>query len=150
MTNGSDLTKQDLFLLLDSYKNTVELNTTLLEQIKKLLEVVHDIEDLETESVKKKEEIVNQIISLASKITENQTSLTTLQSKLEAKFLESKIDIIKEVGKIKLLIYGAYSGMIMIIIGLIGLICSLIDRFSLLKEIILILKEIGKKLGVQL
>lgn len=144
--SSAPVDKDDIFLLLESYKNNIELTSTLLEQQKQLL-------NQQSEVIKKQNTLCDTMNKLLDKFDMCYTNANNIQTKL----LESQGEIKKDVSscktdiktdisgvkttiltdhnKLALLIYGMGGGLITLIISLIGFMYIWSDRFSLMKDI---------------
>jgi hypothetical protein len=143
MPEKDNLSKQDLYILMESYKNNIQLNTTLLEQQKQLI-ILND------QSMNKQQELCNDIDKLIEKVTTcleiiqtNQTKLEENQEKLKENQEKLNLDIISfssnsklEHGKIVNRIYLALGGMVTIIISVIGLAATYSDKIAAVANII--------------
>jgi predicted PurR-regulated permease PerM len=109
--------KDDIFLLLESYKNSIELSSTLLEQQKQIVEKESEIIKNQNEIIKKIEDTTDTL----EKLSDKQTSL--------------QIESNKDHNKLYTLIYFSLGGMVSIILGLIGLLVMFSDKFNLIKNI---------------
>jgi len=116
----TELNKDDLILLLDSYKNMVGSNTVLLEQQKTLL-IDHE------KIIDKQSEIIDKII------TESSTRKNDIQN--------IKVEVIKGFGSIKHELYIVYAALAVFGISLVSLLITTLDKWK-------ILENIAKNLGV--
>ena len=121
---GSDnerLDKDDLYLLLDSYKNSVEMNTIISQQLTNILDVIQQKDSISTD-------YLNAIIKLADKITD----------KLDAHNTDSIKNmgiIVNSIGKLSNKINLLYVAFGSIVISLIVLIISIINKYDLIHSI---------------
>jgi hypothetical protein len=111
MAEESCINKDQLNLLMLSYKESVELSTRLLGKL-------DNVVDIQRESCKG-------INKLCDKIDQQTSTLVTHNIKLEDKLVDMKINIVKEHGVIRNKLYVAFSLMGTIIIGLITTIYKL-------------------------
>jgi hypothetical protein len=137
------LSREDLALLMDSYRNTIELHTTLLEQQKQVLQFQHTIIEKQDSILGKQSKVYDQLSilakslgSCASNIEESNKSMTkTLSSikddvekeveKVGTKIEGTRIENITQHSAITNKIYVGMVGSAMIIITLIGLLIKL-------------------------
>jgi hypothetical protein len=136
------LSKNDLYILMESYRNNIQLNTTLLEQQKQLIVMIN-------QSVEKQKELCSNMDTFIQNLTTCSTRLEENHGKVIG-LIESKTNSIStqltmtsgtnsvEHSSIKNKIYVGWIGMGMIIISLIGLAISYADKIQN------ILKLIGK------
>lgn len=133
------LSREDLTLLMESYRNTIELHTTLLEQQKQVLQFQHTIMEKQDSILGKQSKVYEQLSTLAtnlgscaSNIDESNKSMTkTLISikdnvedeveKVGTKIEGTRIETIKQHSAITNKIYVGMVGSAVIIITLIGL-----------------------------
>lgn len=115
------LSKEDLFLLLESYKNSVEMNTIISQQLNNILDIIKQ-----------------QDFNLSSRIDNVEDFCDKIKDKLDGHNIESikNIGVIsncigKLTGKINLL-YVAFGS---IVISLIILIITIVDKYDLIKAI---------------
>jgi len=115
------LGKDDLYLLLDSYKNSVEMNTIISQQLTNILDVIQQKDSISTD-------YLNAIIKLADKITD----------KLDAHNTDSIKNmgiIVNSIGKLSNKINLLYVAFGSIVISLIVLIISIINKYDLIHSI---------------
>ena len=143
----SDFTfsRDDLLLLMKSYENTIQLNTTLLEQQKRviddqtkilnrLVDLSHNIDGI----VSKQRDLMTTIQELASSC-DNKTA--TVQREIS----ESRVDSVKNHGSTKTRLTFVYGGLFTIVISLIGL---LVSSYKYLPDILKIVEAIQGQLGI--
>lgn len=128
------LDRDDLFLLLESYRNSITLNTTLLEQQKKLLEKQGEIINRQGLLFDRIDEVLNGMSNHAKRSTH-------IEQALEVNQIENEAGFTKLYSKLANKIYVGWIGMGVIIISLIGLFTSWLHNCNLIKEI-------AKHLGV--
>jgi len=120
--------KDDIFLLLESYKNNIELSSTLLEQQRQLL-------TKQEELIKKQDSACDDLKEVLKK--SDQCAINSLN--IQAKVLESqtliKTDMLKDNNKIHTNMYIQLGCLFTIIISLIGLLITLFEKFSYIKAI---------------
>ena len=134
MAEPNSLSKEDLYLLMESYRNMIQMHSTLVEQHKQIIDLQGDLLSKCEESFKELDEaysnlgnnIQRDLASTKEKVVNNQLEFTKLYSKLSNK------------------IYGLYAVLIPVIGSLIYLLIMSIDRFKLLEKIHSMLISIGK------
>lgn len=126
--------KEDVYMLLDTYKNQIESNKTLMEQQGKLL-------DQHNMLLSKQAEIV---VSL----NEVLTKLGTCHDGLKDKLTEYRTESLKEHNGIRHRIYVAYAGMTTIILSLIGLLYTEYTKADTLHAATHTLKLLAKHFGL--
>lgn len=137
-----NLSRDDLMLLMESYRNTIEMHTTILEQQKQVIQFQHTIVEKQNSILVKQSNVCDKLTTLTqnldtcaqniSKSNEN-TNNTYLSIKKEVenevekvgiKIEGTKIDNITQHSAITNKIYVGMVGSAVIIIALIGLIAK--------------------------
>jgi predicted PurR-regulated permease PerM len=135
MGDGKDvIQKEDLFLLLESYKNSVEMNTVISQQLRTIHEVLNACKDETSALETNLKELIEKAIDAAEKA----------RDKIDSHNVESIKDIgqiDRSVGKLTNKIYLLYIGVGSIVLSLFWVIYQLIDKYELLVSI-------AKQLGV--
>ena len=121
------LHKEDLFLLLESYKNSVEMNTLISQQLSGILDILRQCKD----------DSVLMEVNIKDKIIVVEVIIEKIRDKLEGHEKEN----IKSSGKIINRVNLLYVAIGSMVISLFWVIYQLIDKYSLLEAIAL-------KLGV--
>ena len=121
------LSKDDLYLLLESYKNSVEMNTLISQQLSTILEMIAQCKDdnATLESI------------LKDKYDDIMDLLKEIRGKIEAHEKES----IKNTGKILNRVNLLYVAIGSIVLGLVWMVIKYFDELSLIHKI-------ADKLGV--
>ncbi len=140
------LNAQDLFVLMESYKNNIELSTMLLEQQKQLL----SHQNIIIEKQKKQCDSLSKLLERISNVIERQDKCATDVIKIQNELINNqnnvkneigqtqtimRMEITKDHGGLKNLLYGVYSAIGVVIIALIGLLITVIDKLHILKDI---------------
>jgi len=115
------LNKEDLYLLLESYKNSVEMYTVISQQLTNILESAKQIRD---ESVVRDDGILEKIKVLID-------ACEKIKEKMEDHNTNSRLGIGKLSGKINLL-YVAFGSIVLSLIILIG---TILHRNNLIEAI---------------
>lgn len=115
-----EMSKDDLLLLLDSYRNMVSSNTVLLEQQKTLIQDHEKILD-------KQSEIIDKILAESSNRKDGVQHL--------------EVEVVKGFGAIKNRVHIMYVGLAVFAISLVSLLITTMDKWK-------ILEAIAKNLGV--
>lgn len=126
-SEDSQLKKEDLFLLLESYEQQIDSNKTLLEQQSKLIEQHNLI-------LTKQNTIRDSVGQLIEKLTGSHSDITNL-------YKDGTLQCFKEHSGIAVRIYLIYIGIGAVVITLMGLLYKAFDKFE-------ILDSIAKHLGV--
>ncbi len=141
--NKNILSRDDLFLLMKSYENSVTLNTTLLEYQKQLLEKQNEILDRQKELCGAIDKI---LLDIKTHI-QNSVSLNSNMEGLKRDYLNLKstaslehVNLSKEHTGINMRTYLGYAAFGTIIISLITVIYKIVDKIDLID---LIAKKVG-------
>ena len=116
------MTYRDLTLLMEGYRNNIELTTTLLEQQKQLL-TQHDT------MLKNQADLCKEIEELAK-------SLNQITKELKDDFISLKIDSTKEYSSIKHIFYVALIGGIALITVIFEIISNMGNKISSLSQMV--------------
>lgn len=142
MSEEKFLGRDDLFLLMKSYENNVAINTTLLEQLKHVVEKQNDLLDKHADI----NILMNQLIkdiSVQSEGDRNHTkfiseviekNMQTTKSFEDKNSAEHK-EISEKTTNIKWHIKYIYSGLVSIIISLLTVIYLIVDKLDLIDKI---------------
>lgn len=162
------LSKEDLYLLMESYKNMITLNATLAEQQKHLMENQEKIIVKQDMLATKQTSVCDRINTMIDRIDtwtnttkaghdEIQNTCTGLEESLQGKMdkiLDNQTSIVIENTKqhegIKNHIYGAYIALGSIIASVLTMIYFVYSHNDKAGELLKLLQKIAVKLGVQL
>jgi len=137
-TQEKPLTFQDVTLLMDAYKNNIELTTALLEQQKQVL-------FQQTEIITQQKTINSELIIIAKAIKDMQSATAEKSNEIFKEVLTNyndiRLEIVKENSTLKNMMYVAWIGCASIIASLITIIINMSSKFS-------VLGAIANKLGV--
>jgi predicted PurR-regulated permease PerM len=122
------LSKDDLFLLLQSYKNSVEMNTIISQQLNNILESVENYRDEIGNVESNLKEKIETAITIGDKIRDNLESHNT-QS------IKNMATINKDTSKITNKVNLLYVGIGSIVVSLFVLIIQIISKYDTLKMI---------------
>lgn len=131
-TESDRFRKEDIFILLDAYKNQIESNRTLMEQQSKIIDQHSTILD--------KQKILADSLS---EVIENINSSNII---VKNELIESRHTCFKDHTSIKTKIYIAYGGMLSIITSLIGLLYLLHEKNEVLKKVLEAVEKIIRHL----
>ena len=138
-----NLSRKDLTLLMESYRNTIELHTTLLEQQKQVLDFQHTIIEKQDSMLGKQSKVYDQLSALVKSLgscatnleKNNKSIIETLSSvkdgvedeveKVGTKIEGTRVENVTQHSAITNKIYVGMVGSGMIIITLIGVIIKL-------------------------
>ncbi len=162
----NDLNRDDLFLLMQSYENTIRLNTMLLEQHKKLLEDHNIILDKQIEAAsnlstimdnvaghsEKIESVENRVMSSLEEVSSllrdstrevinRKDDITTSKTELQEKINSNHIENIQLLGGLKTRLVTTYVLIGGLVVSLVGLTYNVVTKLE-------IVKDIAAKLGV--
>jgi len=121
------LSREDLFLLMDQYKNTVELNTILLEQLKQILGQQSDI-------VRDQKHLCDSINSVLEKMGVCNIHIAEVQKDFLTQQLDGKLQCSKDHSGITLKIYAVYGLFGTIAASTIWLAIQLTSKFALIES----------------
>ena len=159
---NKSLSRDDLMLLMDSYRNTIQMHTTLVEQQKVVIGLQHELLTKQDSILNKQNEICNTMEHVSknlegctsrfqeattlvtNKCDELNNSISGKVEGVESKVDKSTIDSIKEHGSLKLRLYVAMGGMILIILSLVTLNITAFDKFEMFEESVQILKQLAE------
>ena len=133
MTENS-FDKEDIFMLLEAYKNHIDSNRTLMEHHGKLLDQ-HNI------IIEKQKCIMDSIDSIITKIS-------SFNESVKDRLVDSRAECLEEHNNIKTKLYVAYIGTATIIISLVTLLYSSYQRSIISEEILKTIKLIAKHFGI--
>jgi drug/metabolite transporter superfamily protein YnfA len=139
---GDKLSKNDLYILMESYKNNIQLNTTLLEQQKQLIVMINQSVDKQKVLCENLDQFIQNLTTCSTKLEENHSKLIGLiESKTNS--IGNQLTVTSSINsveheKITNKIYAAWGGMVLIVISLITLAVTFADKYHD------ILKLIGK------
>jgi predicted PurR-regulated permease PerM len=155
------LNKEDLFLLMESYRNMITMHSTVVEQQKQIIDLQNNIiskqDNISTQQSHSKEQvkmITDKMSNWTSKLAESQKelqsahvemekTLTNSINKVQEKLGDEKLDLTKQHSGINTRIYVSMGAMATIIIGLIALAMGLIDRYDMINDMAQTIHEIG-------
>lgn len=147
------LNKEDLYLLMESYRNMIQMHSTLAEQQKTIIELQNEIMNKQEKLSSKQSTSCDQLEKISKELegcSANLTkandniisssgridkSISTEISTVKDKMGRQQVDLTKQHSSIINRLYISYGLMASIIIGLVTLIVSLIDKYNLLKDI---------------
>lgn len=143
------LNKDDLFLLMESYRNMIQMHSTLVEQQKQIIDLQHDVIKKQDSISLKQAQTCGQLENVASKIEGTTSNLTKINDSLSSGLTEvrsnldnSQLELTKQHSGINTRLYIAMGTMATIVIGLITLSIGLMDKYHILHEIHEVVKEI--------
>ena len=120
-SNDERLGKDDLYLLLDSYKNSVEMNTIISQQLTNILETIRQKDSVSSDQL-------DAIVKICDKIKDNLGSHNTDS-------IKNMSIIVNSIGKLSNKINLLYVAFGSIVISLIVLIISIINKYDLIHAI---------------
>ncbi len=133
MSEQDQIKANDLYIFMESYKNNIQLNTTLLEQQKQLMVMNDQAIDKQKELCTTLDSFITNITTCSQKILDNNIEII---KKVEDRTNEIKNQLILEHEKLNNKLYIAFIGMIGIVISVISLAISFADKFNSLKILI--------------
>lgn len=136
------LNREDLMLLMESYRNTIEMHTTILEQQKQVIQFQHTIVEKQDSILGKQSSVCDKLTTLATNLDTCAQNIAKSNENTNNTYLAIKKEVEDEVEKVGTKIEGTrienvtqhsaitnkiYVGMVgsaVIIIALIGLIAK--------------------------
>jgi len=142
---SGDLSRDDLFLLLQSYENTVKSNQTLLEQQKRIIENHTELLKQQQDVITNTNEILRKAETFDEDLSSHSTNCENKTESIENQIGANTVENIKSHSNLNV-------RMIMIATGLGGIVISLIALLERVwtktSSIITLLEGIAKHLGV--
>lgn len=126
-SKNSPLSLKDLSILMEAYKNNIELSTTLLEQEKQVLLQQDEIIEKQNKLLDNLEQSQRSCDDKVKTVTNVEYEILDLIKTFRT---DLALNLEKKSSSVKALIYGSYVGMLTIIISLIGLIYLLTDKIK--------------------
>jgi tetrahydromethanopterin S-methyltransferase subunit B len=120
------LTRDDLVLLMESYRNMITMHQTILDQSEKTIEKMDNIANKQDSLFSKQSSICNTLNKVSANLDDTTRSLADAGKAATAHEKESLQQYSKLINKIHL----GWVGMGTIIMGLIGLIIILFDLYK--------------------
>lgn len=71
-----EISKNDLFILMDSYKNNIQLNTTLLEQQKQMMVINSQAIEKHQDLCKSVDELIDKLTTCSKVLSDNHTKIS--------------------------------------------------------------------------
>lgn len=139
MAGNKELSRDDLFLLMESYKTTIESNTTLLQQQETLLQQHNTIIDKQKEVSQSISQILKDLGQYTKEIGELEHSLLEAKNECKTSVTEvlsnHNLERVKEHSSIKLRLYIVYAGLVGVVASLTTLLIGAFDKFKIIEEI---------------
>lgn len=139
---GDQLSKNDLYILMESYKNNIQLNTTLLEQQKQLMIMNTAAIEKQKELCSTLDKFIENLTNCSKKLEDNHIKIVDLidnkTSDIGTKIITMESNNSIEHSKITNKLYVALGGMVLIVIAVINLAFTYADKFND------IIKHLGK------
>lgn len=160
--HSKSLSRDDLMLLMESYRNTIQMHTTLLEQQKAVISSQNELLSKQDEILKKQHQVCTNIDTITkevegyirkfdelnqaikSKHQELVTNITGQTGNIETKLDTSMLDTIKNYSSLRNRIYIALIGMGVIVVSLITLNITAFDKFETLNDIYVLLLKLAE------
>lgn len=143
-----NLTKNDLNLLMESYKNMFLLHQTILDQQTQMSELLEKIVDKQSKSCNELEKVSSTLKDCVTILRENQKDFRDNINNVSDKISSHDATSIDGHGKIRNRIYLAMGGSATVIVALIGLIWKLYIDHQAIAEILRTVKNIAENMGV--
>lgn len=120
----SDLTKDDLILLMDSYRNHFAMNQTLLSEITKIIDQQNIITQKQDAIISKQSKVCDKLQTCADSLTKANEKIDGMQTNVVKEIHEHSLESSKDHGSTRSKVYVGIVGMGLIVIGLIGLLAK--------------------------
>jgi hypothetical protein len=155
---------KDFNTLMTSYKNMIEVNTVVFEQLKKIIEIQQNILQKNDQTAEKQKFILDGLTQLLTTLNNMTSAYKDVSDKLEDhaktfdketktfsdKFQNYELNLVRTDSRLVNKIHIAWGLMGTIVISLIGLVITMVQRNSMVDEVMKIAVQIAKKLGVSL
>lgn len=125
---GKGLALQDLVLLMDAYRNNIELTTTLMEQIKQILSQQDEILDAQ-------KNLCKEIINTTNTMRDFSSSMIERMADINKDIVDVKLEVIKENSSLKNVIYVSLVGAVALITSIVTLTVDLNNKYDLIEKI---------------
>jgi hypothetical protein len=156
------LNKDDLYLLMESYRNMIDMHNTLVNQQKSMLENQGKLTDKQEltliqhntnlETLSKISNRLDASFALLDKISKDNESISgkisTGIDKIRETLSSNHLDTTKQNSALTNKVYIAMIGMATIMLAMIGMGIGLIEKFSLLKDVHVILSKIASYFAI--
>jgi uncharacterized coiled-coil protein SlyX len=147
------LSKEDLYLLMESYRNMIQMHSTLAEQHKTIIDLQNEIISKQEKISLKQVSSSDQLTRVTDKLEECSANLIKTNENVQAssskidksisteigyvrdKMGRHQVDLTKQNASVINRIYISIGLMATIIIGLIGIMIGLLDKYNLLSEV---------------
>ncbi len=126
------LSLQDLVLLMDAYKNNIELTTTAMDQIKQILFQQDKILDSQ-------KDLCKEIINTTNVMRDFSSSMVEKISDIDKDIMDVKLEVIKENSSLRNVMYIFLAGSIALITSIVSLTIDLSKRYILIEKIAIFL-----------
>ena len=128
------LSKNDLYILMESYKNNIQLNTTLLEQQKQLLIMTNESIDKQKDLCLTLDKFIENLTNCSKRMDDNHNAIMNRLSNVNTQVTTTSATNSVEHSKITNRIYVAFGGMVLIILAVIDLAMTYSDKLSTVAE----------------
>lgn len=131
---GDQLSKNDLYILMESYKNNIQLNTTLLEQQKQLMIMNTAAIEKQKELCSTLDKFIENLTNCSKKLEDNHVKIVELidnkSADIQTKIITHDATNSVEHSKISNKLYVALGGMVLIILAVIELSITYSSKFT--------------------
>lgn len=166
-TRDKSLSRNDLILVMESYRNTIQMHTTLLEQQKAVITSQSELLSKQDEILSKQQKLCSNIDTITkdlesfinkteqlnngilAKYSELEKSITGQTGDISSKLDQSFINTIKNYASLRNRLYISFGGMIIIVISLVTLCATAFDKFELLNDMYGILLKIAEYFNIR-
>lgn len=160
------LNKEDLFLLMESYRNMITMHSTLAEQQKQIIDLQNNIiskQDVisfqQTKEYDQISNIVEKINICSTNISETSNTIQSFYSSIDKALISNTVSVKERIGVNQIDNAKQHSGltnrlyismgvMASIVIALIGLVMGLSEKYDMLKEVHEVVNQISNYLNI--
>jgi hypothetical protein len=158
--NAKHLNKEDLYLLMESYRNMIQMHSTLVDQQKRIIHLQNNIMEKQNGISENQIKTCNQLDGITDKLedcsvnlaktnenitgacTDLDKSLTSNVGNIHEKLGNNQLEITKQHSGINNRIYVAMGIMATIVIGVTTLAIGLLDERDLIQEISQVMQQV--------
>lgn len=119
--SDNNLTRDDLILLMDSYRNHFAMNQTLLDQLGRIVDQQSSMMQKQDEMIQKQSRTCQSLHDAATALKSSNDKIDNIKTDIIEKVTDHNLSSTKEHGSLKNKIYVGWIGMLSIIAALIGL-----------------------------
>ena len=152
----------DFNILMNSYKNMIEVNTVVFEQLKKIIEIQQNILQKNDQTAEKQKltlDAMNQLLTtlnnmtqaykdLNNKLDEHSETMADESKSFSNKFQNYELNLVRSDSRVVNKIHIAWGLMGTIVIGLVSLVASVLARNADVEQLIKMVNVLLKNAGI--